>query len=48
LIDDDIAKLGLFGSSPPLKFLTAAGAAARIGGDGLLASSSSFVKLFLL
>jgi len=25
LIDDDIAKLGLFGSSPPLKFLTAAG-----------------------
>jgi hypothetical protein len=47
LIDDDIAKLGLFGS-PPLKFLTAAGAAARIRGDGLLASSSSFVKLFLL
>jgi len=43
LIDDDIAKLGLFGSSPPLKFLTA-----RIRGDGLLASSSSFVKLFLL
>jgi len=29
LIDGDIAKLGLFGSFPPLKFLTAPGAAAH-------------------
>jgi hypothetical protein len=27
VIDDDIAKLGLFGSFPPLKILTAPGAA---------------------
>jgi hypothetical protein len=48
VIDDDIARLGLFGSFPPLKILTATWCRHRIRGDGLLASSSSFVKLFLL